>query len=198
MTRRVDRGRKNRRLVIRNSRELHREFKIVIAVIAVISFFVLLLLFGFDIKILAGIGVLVVFVGALFALARGPNPLYEVVADDEADGRTARDGASEARAEEMSARFEAVPTGDVEPSAELRGSLGPLATELHVLESELLEQAANGRFAARDVAALAGRLAGERAKLVGDPAPDREPPPAAPDPATPGTAPSAPARARRR
>jgi hypothetical protein len=44
----------------------------------------------------------------------------------------------------------------------------PLATELHDLETELLEQAANGRLAAKDVARLAQEFAKNRTELIGE------------------------------
>jgi hypothetical protein len=156
--RRRQRSRKNKatRLVIRRSREVHNEFRIVIGAAAA---FGLLVLMGFDIGVLLAIGALVGFIGFVFVLVRGPSPLFEIVSDDEP---VARAGMPDMDQQQSFADVESVPGVVQGPSDNLDRALGPLAAELHGVEMELLEQAANGRFPAQHVARLAQEFAKNR------------------------------------
>ena len=161
--RRRGRGRRNHpsRLIIRRSREVNSQTQIVVGAIAA---FVLLILLGFNIEALVAIGALVVFVALIFLLVRGPTPLFEIVTDEDEETRAGYP--SQIKEDQSFAIPESIPDIDEQPSDNLKRALGPLATELHDLERQLLEETANGRFPAKEVARLARELAKNRAELI--------------------------------
>jgi hypothetical protein len=135
-------------------------------VVGVAAAFILLIFLGFNIKALAAIGALAVFIAVIVFLVRGPTPLLEIVTDDAVNTRV--ENPLQIREEQAFNIPVSIPDVDLEPSDRLRKTLGPLATELHDLERQLLEEAANGRFAATDVARLAQELAKNRTELIGE------------------------------
>ena len=170
-SRRQGHRRKNRgktRFVVRHSRELTNELRIVIGVVAALC---LLVFFGFDLEFWLAIVALVAFVAIIYGLVREPSPIYEIVSEEEpytrsnSHGEHATDALSEA---------------NDEPSTALKKALGPLATELHQLERQLLSQTGSGRWAAPEIALIAQELARERAELIGDQTPTADASSAAP------------------
>jgi hypothetical protein len=108
---------------------------------------------------------LVVFaiVGALVFLALrltgGVPARYEIVEE-----RHAR--ASQESRSQNCKNVDSIPVSSA-ASGELRRAVGDsLATELHDLERQLLEEAANGRLPTKDVARLAQELAKSRTELI--------------------------------
>jgi hypothetical protein len=160
-TRRRRRRREPARLIIRRSREVNNQTRIVVGAIAA---FVLLILLGFNIEALIAIGALVVFVALIFLLVRGPTPLFEIVTDEDEEIRA--EHPSQIEEDQSLPILESIPGIDEQPSDDLQKALGPLATELHDLERQLLEEVANGRFAADEVARLAQELAQNRTELI--------------------------------
>ena len=76
------RGRRKKgsgRLVIQHSREVHRDFRIVIVIAGGFGFLALL---GFEAEILQVLGLLICFGALIFFLVRGPSPLFEIVDDE--------------------------------------------------------------------------------------------------------------------
>ena len=167
--RRRGRGRRSHpsQLIIRRSREVNNQTGLVLGAIAA---FVLLILLGFNIEALVAIGALVVFVALIFLLVRGPTPLFEIVTDEDEEARAGYP--SQIKEDQSLAIPESIPDIDDQPSDNLKRALGPLAWELHDLEIQLLEEAANGRLPAKDVARLAHELAENRAELIEKGTPD--------------------------
>ena len=145
--------------MVRVHPELQGQF---LLLLGIIGFLLLLALTGASEELVIAFGIAAGFIFLVLRLIGGAPAQYEIV--EETRGNSS----------EATSRSEYF--GDVEstsvPSAasgELRRAVGdPLATELHDLETELLEQAANGRLAAKDVARLAQEFAKNRTELIGE------------------------------
>jgi hypothetical protein len=119
-----------------------------------------LALTGASEEVLIVLGIVAAFFFLFLGVTRGAPAQYEIVEEQLIHP---------SEATSSSERFEDIESTYVPSSAsgELRHAIGdPLATELHDLERQLLEEAANGRLPAKDVARLAQELAKNRAELI--------------------------------
>jgi hypothetical protein len=119
-----------------------------------------LALTGASEEILIVLGIVAAFFFLFLGITRGAPAQYEVLEEQLVDPSETRSS---------SEHFEDVESTHVPSAAsgKLRRAVGdPLATELHDLEMELLEQAANGRLPAKDVARLAQEFAKNRTELI--------------------------------
>jgi hypothetical protein len=156
-------GGRDTRLVVRMHPERQAELFIVLGVAGLL---LVLALTGASEDVLILLGIVAAFFFLVLGITRGAPAQYKIVEEQLVHS---------SEATSSSARFEETESSHVPGAAsgELRHAIGdPLATELHDLERQLLEEAANGRLPAKDVARLAQELAQNRAELIEKGTPD--------------------------
>jgi hypothetical protein len=143
--------------VVRVHPELQGQF---LLLLGMIGFLLLLALTGASEELVIAFGIAAGFIFLVLWLIGGAPAQYEIV--EEKRGNSSEATSRSEYFGDVESTF--VPTA---ASGELRRAVGdPLATELHDIETELLEQAANGRLPAKDVARLAQQFAKNRTELI--------------------------------
>jgi hypothetical protein len=145
---------------------VHPEFEGLLLLSAgIVGFLVILAFSGVSEEVMVVSAIVGALVLLALRLAGGVPALYEILEE-----RHAR-GSQEFRSQNRK-NVDSTPVSSA-ASGELRRAVGDsLATELYDLERQLLEEAANGRLPAKDVARLGQELAKNRAELIEKASPD--------------------------